>query len=136
LGDLPLWPFVSAGLLAGALGIRLGKGAPRTERLGLAAMLGVIAMAATYPALQRYTLMASPEPRAVDYDMMGTGYFEHARYPAINQRESSIPEYWQSLHSGEGHTFLLHESVPGFVMVDMSPVYEKSRVFYRGNEDF
>lgn len=133
-GDMPLWPFVSTGLLAGALGIRLGKGAPRAERLGLAALLSVIAMAATYPGLQRYTLMASPEPLSVAYDSSETGYFEHAHYPAINQRESNIPEYWRSLPSGEVYTFLLYESGLGFVLIDMAPVYEKSRAFYRENE--
>jgi hypothetical protein len=134
LGDLPLWPFVSAGLLAGALGVQLGKGAPRSERLGLAALLGVIAMAATYPGLQRFTLMTSSEPLAVNYDMTEAGYFEHARYPAINQRESSIPEYWQSLPSGEIYTFYLHESVLGFVLIDRSSVYEKNRAFYRDSD--
>lgn len=133
LGDLPLWPFVSTGLLAGVLGIRLGSGAPRVERLGLAALLCVIALAATYPGLQRYTLMVSPEPLSVAYDSTETGYFQHSHYPAINQRESSIPEYWQSLPSGEVYTFFLHESGLGFVLVDMATVYEKSRAFYRAN---
>ncbi|WZF87624.1 hypothetical protein NLK58_14915 [Marinobacter metalliresistant] len=103
-GDLPLWPFVSAGLLAGALGFQLGKGAPGAERLGLAALLGVIAMVAAYPGLQRYTLMNSPEPVAVAFKMTQPGYFEHSDYPAINQQESSIPEYWQSLPSGKART--------------------------------
>ncbi|MDF0752714.1 hypothetical protein NLU14_21015 [Marinobacter sp. 71-i] len=133
LGDLPLWPFVSTGLLAGVLGIRLGSGAPRVERLGLATLLCVIALAATYPGLQRYTLMVSPEPLSVAYDSTETGYFQHSHYPAINQRESSIPEYWQSLPSGEVYTFFLHESGLGFVLVDMATVYEKSRAFYRAN---
>lgn len=133
LGDLPLWPFVSTGLLAGVLGIRLGSGAPRVERLGLAALLCVIALAATYPGLQRYTLMVSPEPLSVAYDSTETGYFQHSHYPAINQRESSIPEYWQSLPSGEVYTFFLHESGLGFVLIDMATVYEKSRAFYRAN---
>lgn len=133
-GDLPLWPFVSTGLLAGALGIRLGKGAPLAERLGLAALLCFIALTATYPGLLRYTLIISPEPLAVAYNSTEAGYFEHSRYPAINQRESSIPEYWQSLPPEEAYTFFLHESGLGFVLIDMSTVYEKSRAFYRDNE--
>ncbi|MGF2685597.1 hypothetical protein ACQUWM_03760 [Marinobacter sp. DUT-3] len=133
-GNLPLWPFVSTGLLAGALGIRLGKGAPLAERLGLAALLCVIAITATHPGLLRYTLITSPEPLAVAYDSTEAGYFEHSRYPAINQRESSIPEYWQSLPPEEAYTFFLHESGLGFVLIDMSTVYEKSRAFYRDNE--
>ena len=133
VGGLPLWPFVSTGLLAGVLGIRLGKGAPRAERLGLAGLLCVVALAATYPGLQRYTLVVSPEPLSVVYDSTETAYFEHSRYPAINQRESNIPEYWQSLPSGEVYTFFLHESGLGFVLIDMATVYEKSRAFYRAN---
>jgi len=134
VGELPLWPFVSTGLLAGVLGIQLGTGAPRAERLGLAGLLCVIALAATYPGLQRYTLIVSPEPLSVAYDSTETAYFEHARYPAINQRESNIPEYWQSLSSGEIYTFFLHESGLGFVLIDMATVYEKSRAFYRAND--
>ena len=131
IGDLPLWPFVSTGLLLGVLGVQLGKGAPQAERFGLAALLCVIALAATYPGLQRYALVVSPEPLTVAYDNTETGYFEHSHYPAIDQRESSIPEYWQSLPSEVTYTFFLHESELGFVLIDMAAVYEKSRAFYR-----
>ena len=93
--------------------------------------LGVIALAATYPGLQRYALVVSPEPLSVAYDNTETGYFEHSHYPAIDQRESSIPEYWQSLPSEVTYTFFLHESELGFVLIDMAAVYEKSRAFYR-----
>lgn len=75
--------------------------------------------------------MVSPEPLTVAYDNTETGYFEHSHYPAIDQRESNIPEYWQSLPSEETYTFLLHESELGFVLIDMAAVYEKSRAFYR-----
>lgn len=134
VGDLPLWPFVSTGLLLGALGIQLGKGAPRAERFGLAVLLCVIALAATYPGLQRYALLVSPEPISIAYDSTETGYFQHPLYPAIDQRESNIPEYWQSLPSGENYTFFLHESGLGYVLVDMATVYEKSRAFYREDD--
>lgn len=134
LGDFPLWPFVSAGLLAGALGIRLGKGAPGAERVGVAAMLCTAAIAATYPGIQRYTLIASPEPVSVAYEMTETGHFEHSHYPAIDQRSSNITEYWESLETGANVDFRVHKPVLGFALVDMSPVYEKSRAFYRDRE--
>lgn len=134
LGDLPLWPFVSAGLLAGALGIRLGRGAPGAERVGVAAMLCMVAMAATYPGIQRYTLIASPEPVPVAYEMTETAHFQHSVYPAIDQRSSNITEYWESLETGKNVDFLVHKPVLGFSLVDMSPVYEKSRAFYRARE--
>lgn len=134
LGDFPLWPFVSSGLLAGALGIRLGKGAPGAERVGVAAMLCIVAIAATYPGIQRYTLTASPEPVSVAYEMTETGHFEHSDYPAIDQRSSNITEYWESLETGKNVDFLVHKPVLGFSLVDMSPVYEKSRAFYRARE--
>jgi hypothetical protein len=133
-GDLPLWPFVSAGLFAGALGVRLGKGAPGPERLGLAVLFSIIALVAAYPGVQRYTLVASPKPTAVEFDMTETGHFEHAQYPTINLQDSNIAEYWQSLPAGQPHTFFLHESVLGFGLIDMSPVYEKTRAFYGGDE--
>ncbi|WP_421842573.1 hypothetical protein [Marinobacter algicola] len=134
VGELPLWPFVSTGLLAGVFGNQLGKGAPGAERFGLTALLCLIALAATYPGLQRYTLMVSPEPLPIAYDSTESGYFEHSRYPAIDQRESSIPEYWQSLPAREVYTFFLHESGLGFVLIDMATVYEKSRAFYRARQ--
>lgn len=134
LGDLPLWPFVSAGLLAGALGIRLGRGAPGAERVGVAAVLCVVAIAATYPGIQRYTLISSPEPVSVAYEMTETAHFEHSDYPAIDQRSSNISEYWENLETGKNVDFLIHKPVLGFSLVDMSPVYEKSRAFYRARE--
>lgn len=134
LGDFSLWPFVSAGLLAGALGIRLGRGAPGAERVGVAAMLCIVAIAATYPGIQRYTLIASPEPVSVTYEMTETAYFEHSDYPAIDQRSSNITEYWESYETGANVDFLVHKPVLGFSLVDMSPVYEKSRAFYRARE--
>jgi hypothetical protein len=133
-GDLPLWPFVSAGLLAGALGVRLGKGTPVPERLGLAILLSIIAVVAAYPGVQRYTLVASPTPIAVDFNMTEPGYFEHAQYPTINLQDKNIAEYLQSLPAGQPQTFLLYESVLGFGLIDMSPVYEKTRAFYRDDE--
>ncbi|TYC57757.1 hypothetical protein FMN52_14525 [Marinobacter sp. BW6] len=131
LGDLPIWPFVSMGLLAGALGIRLGRGAPGPERLGVAAMLCIVAIAATYPGIQRYTLIASPEPVPIAYEMVEAAYFQNSSYPAIDQRDSNIREYWDSLQAGTDFSFSIHKPVLGFAMVDMSPVYEKSRAFYR-----
>lgn len=134
LGDLPMWPFVSAGLLAGALGIRLGRGAPGAERLGVATMLCIVAVAATYPGIQRYTLIVSPEPAPVAYRMTETAHFEHSSYPAIDQRSSNIQEYWQSLETGTEVVFPVHKPALGFALVDMSPVYEKSRAFYRARK--
>ncbi|WP_417538623.1 hypothetical protein [Marinobacter sp.] len=93
VGDMPIWPFVAGGLLAGALGIRLGKGAPRAEHLGLAILLGLITAAAIYPGLQRYTLIASQAPVEITYQMTESGYFEHASFPDIDQRKSGIFEY-------------------------------------------
>ncbi|MDS1309121.1 hypothetical protein [Marinobacter xiaoshiensis] len=133
VGDMPIWPFVAGGLLAGALGIRLGKGAPRAEHLGLAILLGLITAAAIYPGLQRYTLIASQAPVEITYQMTESGYFEHASFPDIDQRKSGIFEYWASLPLGENYRFSLYEPVAGFVMVDMAPVYAKSRAFYEAS---
>jgi hypothetical protein len=66
--------------------------------------------------------------------MTGTAHFEHSDYPAINQRSSNITEYWESLETGKNVDFLVHKPVLGFSLVDMSPVYEKSRAFYRARE--
>lgn len=133
LGNLPLWPFVSAGLLSAALGIRLGRGAPVAERLGVTALVTLAAVAATYPGLQRYSLLASPQPIAVSYQSTATALFEHPTHPAIDQRSSHIPEYWKTVPAGSEYVFYLHEPVMGFSIVDMGPVHEKSRAFYQRN---
>lgn len=130
LGDLPLWPFISSGLLAGALGVRLGRGAPAAERFGITALLCAVALLATYPGLQRYTLLVSPEPLAVDFQNAETAYFIHPQYPAVDQRQSNIPEYWKSLPVGDAYTFELHESGLGFLLISLSSVYAESRAFY------
>jgi hypothetical protein len=134
VGEWPLWPFICSGLLAGALGIRLGKGAPKVEHIGLSILLGLVGAVAVYPGLQRYTLIAAPAPIEITYQMTEIGYFEHASYPDIDQRESGIPEYWESLTLGENYSFPLYEPVVGFAMVDMTPVYAKSRAFYEAAE--
>ncbi|MDX1598813.1 MAG: hypothetical protein R3295_09140 [Marinobacter sp.] len=133
LGNLPLWPFVSAGLLTAALGIRLGRGAPMAERLGVTALVTLAAVAATYPGLQRYSLLASPQPIAVPYQSTATALFEHPGHPTIDQRSSYIPEYWETVPTGSEYVFYLHRPVMGFSMVDMGPVHEKSRAFYQRN---
>ncbi|WP_298448635.1 hypothetical protein [uncultured Marinobacter sp.] len=86
-----------------------------------------------YPGLQRYTLIASHTPVEITYQITEAGYFEHASYPDIDQRNSGISEYWESLSLGENYSFALYEPVAGFVMVDMAPVYEKSRAFYEAS---
>ncbi|MCK0162880.1 hypothetical protein [Marinobacter sp. S6332] len=134
VGEWPLWPFVFAGLLASALGIHLGKGAPKAEHIGLAIILGLAGAVAVYPGLQRYTLIAASAPIEITYQMTKTGYFEHASYPSIDQRESGITEYWESLTLGANYSFSLYEPVMGFTMVDMAPVYAKSRAFYEAAE--
>ncbi|MEQ9547009.1 MAG: hypothetical protein RIK85_13470 [Marinobacter sp.] len=131
LGNFPLWPFVSAGLLTAALGIRLGRGAPMAERLGVTALVTLAAVAATYPGLQRYSLLAAPQPIAVPYQSTDTALFEHPNHPAIDQRNSQIAEYWQTVPAGSEYVFYLHRPVMGFSMVDMGPVHEKSRAFYQ-----
>ena len=131
VGELPLWPFVSAGLLAAAAGAVFSRGAPAFERLGVSALLTVTAVIATWPALERYTLTMSPDPISATYHTESTGLFTHEEYPTIDQRESKIPDYWKSVEEGQPYPFTLHHPVLGFWLVDMGPVYEKSRAFYR-----
>lgn len=134
IGERPIWLFVSGGVIAGALGIHLGSGAPKVEHVGLSILLGLASAVAVYPGLQRYTLIASSAPIEITYQMTEAGYFEHPSYPDIDQRESGITEYWESLTLEENYSFSLYEPVVGFAMVDMTPVYEKSRAFYEAAE--
>lgn len=135
LGDPPLWPFVSSGLVAAVVGIKLGAGAPTKERLGVAALLAVIAMAATYPGIQRYTLLAAPAAQTVSYEVADTAYFINDQYPAIDQRDSNIVEYWRQQTPGGHYKFRVYPPVMGFTLVDMGPVYEQSRAFYQAREE-
>lgn len=101
------------------------------EHLGVTALVTV---AATYPGLQRYSLLASPQAIAVPYQSTATALFEHPAHPVIDQRSSKIPEYWETVPAGGEYVFYLQGPVMGFSMVDMGPVYEKSRQFYQGTE--
>jgi len=73
----------------------------------------------------------SPDPISATYHTESTGLFTHEEYPTIDQRESKIPDYWKSVEEGQPYPFTLHHPVLGFWLVDMGPVYEKSRAFYR-----
>lgn len=133
LGNLPLWPFVSSALITGVIGIRLGKGAPAAERLGVTALLVLAAAAATYPGIQRYTLMASEPAETVEFEVAETAYFVSDRYPAIDQRQSNITEFWQQYEPGTGYPFRVYPPVIGFALVDLEPVYQRSRAFYQAH---
>jgi hypothetical protein len=135
VGDMPLWPYVSAGLLAAAAGAVFSRGAPGFERLGVGALLTAAAVIATGPALERYTLTMSSDPISATYHTESTGLFSHPDYPTIDQRESKIPEYWKTIEEGQPYPFVLHRPVLGFWLVDMGPVHQKSREHYRSETE-
>ena len=130
LGDMPIWPFLSIGLIAGAIGIQLGRGAPSAEKMGVAAILAAVAVTATYPGLQRYTLLAAPGPETVTYQVADTAYFINDEHPDIDQRNSGIMEFWQQQPTGSQYEFEVYQPAVGFSMVNMEPVYQQSRAFY------
>ncbi|MDX1756197.1 MAG: hypothetical protein R3175_09080 [Marinobacter sp.] len=132
LGELPLWPFVSTGLLTAALCSRLGRGAPMAERLGVAVLVTLAATAATYPGLQRFTLVTS-QPVTTTYQVAQAGVFRHPSYPQLDLRGNSIPEFWATLPVGSDHRFTIYPSTFGFRLVDLTPLYAQSRAFY-GNQ--
>ena len=132
----PLWPFALAGFVA-ALGLRpLGRGAPRTERVAVAVLTGAALTAAVYPAMLRANAWTA-EPQVVEYTAVAHGRFEApGNAPPLDLTGYGLKAYWiEKVGEGGHHRFTLLEGVFGFRQLDLAPLYESSRAFYRRRRD-
>ncbi|PAV25549.1 hypothetical protein CF392_10465 [Tamilnaduibacter salinus] len=131
LGALPVNAFLISGVTALALSIPMGKGAPRIERLGVGALFISAAVAATHPAMIRYALLTDPETERVTYQNVAPGVFEATGQPTIDLSDNNLDAYWQQFAPGDEHRFTLLRNAPAPTILDLRPLYERTRGFYQ-----
>lgn len=128
---MPAWPFVVTGVAAVLAVSALGRGAPRTERVVVGALVAGALIAAVYPATLRVNA-ATAEPETATYVAVGPGRFQarDAGLPAIDLTGAEVDEYWTQYPPGREHEFTLLHGIGGFHQLDLSPLHERTRRFY------
>lgn len=135
LESLPAMPFVMVGLAALAGIAVLGRGVPRLERLAVGALTVISLVAAVHPATLRFNA-STAESRIVAYEAVGPGRFRpvDGEEPSIDLRDLDVDRYWARYPRGAEHRFTLLRGIPGFEQLDLAPLYERTRAFYRAQE--
>ncbi|MDZ7811454.1 MAG: hypothetical protein U5L11_17155 [Arhodomonas sp.] len=135
LESVPVIPFVLAAVLAVAMVHRLGEGAPATERVAVGALTVAALVAAIYPGMLRFNA-ATAEPWVIGYEVVAPGRFQDpsGRFPEVDLSGKDLDEYWAEHPEGSVHEFRLFRGSAGFVQLDLRPLYEKTRAFYRQRE--
>ena len=135
LDALPLWPFALVGAGAAVAVGPLGRGAPSGERVAVAALTVAALVAAVYPAMLRLNAWTA-DPVVVEYTAVAHGRFEApGDRPAIDLGDQRLDAYWrEAVGAGGRHRFTLLQGVFGFRQVDLGPLYERTRAFYRERE--
>jgi hypothetical protein len=128
----PAAPFLLVGTFVALTAWTLGRGAPRLERSVVGALVVAGCMAATYPAMLRLNA-STAQSETVPYVSLGEGRFEPdgERFPAVDLSGLGVPEYWAGYPPGARHEFTLQKGSAGFYQLDLAPVYERTRRFYR-----
>lgn len=136
LEPLSWWPFVAAALPALAGAWRLGRGAPRAERLVVGGLAAAAVVAAVHPALLRINA-ATAEPRVHEYVATTPGRFLPPRdaLPALDLTNKDLDAYWAQYPEGATHEFTLLRGAGGFQQLDLAPLYERTRAFYEARRD-
>lgn len=132
LGSTPWAIILVTAVVSAALAYQTGRGAPLLERLGVGVMAVAAVTAAVYPALLRFNAFAG-EPVEVRYLAFAPGRFESAKedWPALDLRDLDIDAYWAQYPGGSEHTFVMIRGVSGASQVDLRPLFEQTRDFYR-----
>ncbi|PAU81074.1 hypothetical protein CK501_05795 [Halovibrio salipaludis] len=131
VGAIPILPFAASGLIATALALPLGRGAPVTERLGVAVLVVAAALAATYPGLMRHALESTPQPDTLVYEARETALFQHPDAPELDFRGRNLDEFWSQVAPGEEYSFRIHSADTGAQVLDLRPVHAQTRMFYQ-----
>lgn len=137
VGRIPVLPFAASGLVAAALSLPLGRGAPMAERAGVAVLLVAAAFAATYPGLMRHALVTTPDAGTLTYEAVETAVFEHPDAPMLDFRGRNLDAFWeQAAAPGEDYSFRIHSAETGVHVLDLRPVHARTQAFYRAhNQD-
>jgi hypothetical protein len=118
-------------LLACGIVLALNR-VPHAESWGVSVVLGAVFAAALYPGLLRVNQLTDAEglkPQA----------YRLEDYVLLKPLDSRLPdlmfidyhEYWQQFPRGSQHEFPMRKGALGFYQVDMGPVNERMREFYR-----
>lgn len=130
----PVQLFILAGglaFLAGA-GILAAAGVPRAETIGVALLFGAASGFALYPGALRLNQITDADGlRAYPYRMKQHVQWEprDGKLPAL--AFTDFLEYWQQFKPGAEREFLLRRGALGFWQVELAPVREEMKAFYR-----
>ncbi|WP_139150691.1 hypothetical protein [Halofilum ochraceum] len=135
LAPMPWAPFALMLMVAIPLTLWLGRRAPVTERVVVGALTVASLAVAVYPGLLRFNA-ATAEPRVVEYAAMAPGRFQAATggYPDIDLTGQGLSEYWAQHDRGASHPFTLLRGDAHFWQLDLAPLYERTRDYYRGRD--
>jgi len=133
LESLPLWPFAAAAMAGLPVVVLLSRGAPPTERAAIGGLVVVTLVAAAWPGTLRFNAMTAEKTRTT-YSALEFGLFEPAdpEIPIIDLRDAGLDEYWEQFPPGASHSFVLLKGDAGFWQLDPTPLYTRTREFYRG----
>ena len=105
---------------------------PQAESWGVSVVLGAAFAAALYPGLLRVNQLT-------DGEGLKPQQYRLEDYVRLKALDPQLPdllfidyhEYWQQFPRGSQHEFLMRKGALGFHQVDMGPVHERMREFYR-----
>ncbi len=132
LAPMPRAPFALMLMAAIPLTFWLGRRAPLAERAVVGALTVAALAVAVYPGLLRLNA-ATAEPQVVEYVPTAPGRFraETDEYPDIDLSDQSLSEYWAQRGPAVSHPFTLLRGDAGFWQLDLEPLYERTRDYYR-----
>ena len=118
-------------LLASGIILALNR-VPQAESWGVSLVLGAALAAALYPGLLRVNQLT-------DAEGLKPQQYRLEDYVVLKAYDPKLPdlvfidyhEYWQQFPRGSQHEFLMRKGALGFHQVDMGPVNERMREFYR-----
>ena len=118
-------------LLACGMVLALNR-VPQAESWGVSVVLGAAFAAALYPGLLRLN-------QITDAEGLKPQQYRLEEYVLLKPIDRELPdlafldyhEYWQQFPRGSQHEFLMRKGGLGFHQVDMGPVHERMREFYR-----
>jgi len=109
-----------------------GADMPSAERAGLAIVLGATFAGALYPGLLRINQLTDGVGlRTYLYQLQRDGSLAPLQTGPPELRFLRYADYWSSFSAGSLHEFRLRRGGLGFYQVDMAPVNEAMRAYFR-----
>lgn len=124
----PLPPFVLATALGLWSGWRLGKTAPKLERVVVSLLLGAALAAALYPGMLRLNAFtATGEQQIYTYTQIAAGDFSPPDIALPPIYLDSDRDYWGQFKNGSTHQFRVLHGALGFYQLDTARVMDEVR---------